>query len=527
MVRYYGLRGKTLNTFMLVGVIGPAYILFGYNNACAGGLLGLPAWIQTFPQIDTLNTTGAQQESNSRVQGTVVAMYTLGCFFGALSCIFLGDRLGRIRTMMLGAFVHIIGATLQASSFSLPQLIIGRLVSGLGLGALSATAPNWQSECSKAEHRGSTVLLEGLYISSGLAIVSWINFGMSHTSGSVAWRFPLALAALWSIIVLLVVPGLPESPRWLIKKGRIDEAREVLAALDDLAPDSEEVTDSVKEIESSLLVTGQGRFRDIFQNGPERLFHRACLAAAGQLFQQMSGINAIAFYIATIFEQYLGLTAVDARILGAAVFTWQTACSPLGVLTVDKFGRRKLMIFSTIGMGCCMTILAGTVSFPQNHAAIAVAGIFIFMFSFFFPTGFLGLTFLYATEVAPLSVRVPITSISTGTAWLFNFVVAEVTPIGFTDIRARYYIVFACMNFFLILPSVYFLFPETNGRTLEEVDEIFLQSNSIFDSVKVANNLPRQHLSKHGVAIKALNEKAGADLASANPEKAEVQTVDA
>lgn len=136
----------------------------------------------------------------------------------------------------------------------------------------------------------------------------------------------------------------------------------------------------------------------------------------------MGGINALAFYQASIFQVDLGLTGSQARIIGASVFTWQTVCSPIGVLTVDRFGRRKLMIFSAIGMGCCMVIAAACSSVPHNAAAVGLAAAAIFMFSFFFPIGFLGLTFLYAAEVSPLSYRVPITSISTGTAWLFNFV---------------------------------------------------------------------------------------------------------
>ncbi|TGO34046.1 hypothetical protein BHYA_0215g00240 [Botrytis hyacinthi] len=169
MTKFFGLRGQALHRAMLWAVIMPAYVLFGYNNAVAGGLLSLPAWIKTFPELNTLTVIGTQKTNNSRLQGTVVALYTLGCFFGALSCIRIGDTLGRKRTIMLGAAVNIIGAILQSSSYSLCQLIVGRLVSGLGFGALTATAPNWQSECSKAHHRGSVVLLEGLFISAGLA----------------------------------------------------------------------------------------------------------------------------------------------------------------------------------------------------------------------------------------------------------------------------------------------------------------------------------------------------------------------
>ena len=125
----------------------------------------------------------------------------------------------------------------------------------------------------------------------------------------------------------------------------------------------------------------------------------------------------------TIFHEYLGLSNVLARILGACVFSFQTLCSPIGVLTVDRFGRRKLMMVSAFGMGTCMAIVAGTSSQSQNESAVAAAGAFIFLFSLFFPTGFLGLTFLYASEISPLSARVPITSLSTGSAWLFNFLV--------------------------------------------------------------------------------------------------------
>ncbi|KAF7870063.1 uncharacterized protein EAF02_009253 [Botrytis sinoallii] len=396
---------------------------------------------------------------------------------------------------MLGAAINIIGAILQSSSYSLGQLIVGRLVSGLGFGALTATTPNWQSECSKAHHRGSVVLLEGLFISAGLATAAWVNFGMSHLFGGVTWRFPLALSMVWSIVVLITTPHMPESPRWLVKKGRTDEAREVVSALDDKPIESAQVQADIAEIEEGLAITGNGSFRDIFCMDDERLFHRACLAVCGQMFQQMSGINALAFYQATIFETGLGLSAQTSRVLSASVFTWQTVCSPIGVLTVDRFGRRKLMMFAAFGMGSSMAIIAGTSSQITNTSCVIVVAVFIFMFSLFFPTGFLGLTFLYASEVAPLSVRVPITAMSTGSAWIFNFIVAEITPVGFATIGWRYYIIYACINLFLILPGVYLFFPKTNGRHLEEVDQIFLRSKSILDTVRVSKCMPRGSVS--------------------------------
>lgn len=341
-------------------------------------------------------------------------MYTLGCLFGCLSCIWLGDKLGRKRTIIFGALINTVGAVIQSTSFSLPQLIVGRLVSGYGFGHITATAPNWQAECSGAVHRGAAVMLEGLFISLGLSVGGWTNLGMSFHHGSVTWRFPMALSGVFSIVIMITTPVLPESPRWLAKKGKVDRAKQVLSELMDSDTASNDVQDAIGEIETSLALAGEARVTDIFKNGPLRLFHRMCLACAAQCFQQMSGINALHFYQAKIFEDYLGQTPTTAKIIAASVFTWQTICSPIGVLTVDRFGRRKLMIVSSIGMGVCMAVIAGGSSQAGNQAAVGTAAAFIFLFSVFFPTGFLGLTFLYAAEISPLSHRVPITAMSTG-----------------------------------------------------------------------------------------------------------------
>lgn len=137
------------------------------------------------------------------------------------------------------------------------------------------------------------MLLESLFISLGLALSAWVNLGMSFTTGSVSWRFPLAMSGFWALFVIALVPMLPESPRWLLKMGRTQEAREVMSALEGRPDDDPVVGANIEEISESLAITGQGRFLDIFKNGELRLFNRTCLACAGQMFQQMSGINAL------------------------------------------------------------------------------------------------------------------------------------------------------------------------------------------------------------------------------------------
>lgn len=164
----------------------------------------------------------------------------------------------------------------------------------------------------------------------------------------------------------------------------------------------------------------------------------------------------------------------------------------LAYYTIDRLGRRPLMLWSAAAMSICMAVLAGTTSPPakSSTAALVIAVIALYCFQFIFTVGYSGLTFLYAAEMAPLQVRAAVSAVSTATVWTFNFLLAEVTPIGFGTIGNNYYIIFAVINA-LIVPSVYFFFPETKGRSLEEIDEIFAQSKSIFDPPRVARRMQK------------------------------------
>ncbi|KAL3467280.1 general substrate transporter [Aspergillus heterothallicus] len=496
MAPYFGLRGSLLNRAIIWLVVCPAFLCYGYNQGVTGGLLTLASFVKAFPSMDTLTTTGEQQHYNSTIQGTVVALYTVGGIFGSLSCIYLGDLLGRRKVIFWTSAVSIIGAVLMASSYSLAQFIVARLVLGVGTGGYVATVPVWQSEISQANKRGAHVVTDGIFIGAGIAISLWIDFGFYFVTGnSVSWRFPLAFQVILSLLVMGFITVFPESPRWLVKQGRLDDARDILAALADVPSDDISITQALADIERSLALSGSGSWRDMLSMGEQRLFHRTVLAASGQMFQQMCGINLITFYATTIFEQYLGLSPLQSRILAASMCLTQPLGGFLAFFTIDRLGRRPLMLWSAAGMSASMAILAGTTSLTNNTAALVVAVIFLFVFEFIFTVGYSGLTFLYATEVAPLQLRAAISAVSTAAVWTFNFLLAEVTPVGFNTISYRYYIIFAVLNA-AIIPTVYFFFPETNGRSLEEIDEIFLQSRSVFDPVKIARTLPSMHLAE-------------------------------
>ncbi|KAJ5560369.1 hypothetical protein N7513_002768 [Penicillium frequentans] len=491
---YLGLRGNSLLRAAVFLVVCPTFTCYGYNMSVAGGLLTLPTFNNQFPRMDTIHTTGALQHENSTIQGTVIALYTVGGIFGALSCVYLGDLLGRKKVIFWTNLINIIGALLMATSFDFAQFIVARLILGVGIGGYVATVPVWQSEISPAHKRGSNVVTDGIFVGLGVTIALWIDLGFYFVKeNSVSWRFPLAFPILMSAIAMASILVLPESPRWLIKVGRIEEAREVMSALQELELDSQSITDSIQQIQTTLSVCGNTSWTAMFTNGEQRLFHRAYLAATGQFFQQMCGVNLITYYATSIFQQYLGLDAVKSRILAASMGLMQPFGGYLAYYTIDRLGRRPLMLWSAGAMCICMAVLAGTTSpgAADSTAALVVAVIALFCFQFIFTTGYSGLTFLYAAEMAPLQVRAAVSAVSTATVWVFNFLLAEVTPIGFSTIGNKYYIVFAVVNA-AIVPSVYFFFPETKGRTLEEIDEIFAQSKSIFDPPRVARRMQLQ-----------------------------------
>ncbi|KAJ5531973.1 MFS sugar transporter [Penicillium frequentans] len=487
-------HGKTLRLAQALLIVAPAFIVFGYNQSGLGPLATLQSWVGVFPQIDTINTTGAQRAKNSTAKGAVIASFQLGALIGALSCTALGDRLGRRKTIFLGAILTLIGQLLQTSAYGLAQFVVGRVILGLGVGQFSVAVPVWQSECTSAKHRGQHVVVDGICICLGYALCNWIDFGLSKVDGSLQWRIPLVVSFFFSLVVLFSVFLLPESPRWLVRVGRIEEATHSLAAYKGTSSDDESVRIEIAGIETSLEVTvDSAKLRDIFDPSKpdeERLLYRFCLCVALQFFQQMCGGNLISTYVSTIFEENLHMNSDLARILSSCAMTWKFLCSFIAFFAIDRLGRRKIFMISGTGMAVCMTVLAITNSFEDNHTASVVSAVFIFLFNSFYPVGFLGGNFLYCTEVAPMRLRVAMAAISTGNHWLWNFVVVMITPVALDTIGYQYYIMYAVISAFIPI-SVYLFYPETMNRNLEALNHVFRDAPTTWDIVSMARNLPQ------------------------------------
>ncbi|KAJ5892166.1 hexose carrier protein [Penicillium subrubescens] len=254
MYRHTSLSGRALRMAQVILVVAPAFIIFVYNQAGAGPLATLQSWVKVFPQIDTVNTHGAIKAKNFTGKGAGIAAFQIGALIGALPCTFISERLGRRKTIFCGAILTMIGQLLQTSAFSLIQFTVGRIIVGMGIGQFPFGS-------SAAENRGKHVIADGIFMCLGYALCNWVDFGFSRlphqTTGQ--WHGPLAISFFPSLVILASVFIMPESPRWLVRVNRVEEASASLPAYKGVAPDDEAVKAEIAGIELSLEATAKSK----------------------------------------------------------------------------------------------------------------------------------------------------------------------------------------------------------------------------------------------------------------------------
>ncbi|KAI0512570.1 general substrate transporter [Xylaria bambusicola] len=468
------LIGKPLQ-WAITSTAGAGFLLFGYDQGVMSGLLTGAAFTKQFPEIDTTESGNG----SSSLQGTVVAIYEIGCFFGAIFCFIFGEKIGRRWSIMIGCLILAIGGALQASAYSIPHLIVGRIVAGLGNGMNTSTIPVWHSELMKADARGKGLCVELAINIFGVMTAYWVDYGLSFVTNEAQFRFPLALQILFALVACVGVLILPESPRWLLAHDRTDEARQIIWAVQANAKtldiNDATIDKEIDEIQYAITkereAATHGGFKTIFTNGPQRFFHRTLLGIGGQFMQQLSGINLITYYAPVIFQQSVGLSHDLSLLLAGFNGVAYFFSSLVPIWIIDRLGRRKLMLFAAAGQAACMAILAGTVSNGSKPAGI-VAIVVLFLFNFFFAVGLLAIPWLLPAEYAPLAIRTQSAALATASNWIFTFLVVEITPVSITNIQWRTYIYFAVFNAFF-LPLIYFFYPETQNLSLEKIDKLF------------------------------------------------------
>ncbi|KAF2460444.1 general substrate transporter [Lineolata rhizophorae] len=474
--------------------------LFGYDQGVFGGVVVTE---------DYLKTHGLEDDTS--LLSTITAIYDIGCFFGAISAVLIGDPLGRKKSVFLGTTIMSIGAILQIASYSPAQMIVGRIIGGIGNGINTATAPVWQGETSKASWRGKLIVIEMILNIAGFSVSNWVTFGFSFIGGPVAWRFPLAFQFIFIFTIYGTVVWLPESPRWLIRKGRIEDAEQIIADLEDTEVDDPFVITQSKEIQWAVEYERENSvpWKDLLRGrtGTQAgtcTIRRLILGMGTQAMQQLAGINVTSYYLPTVLINSVHQTNTMARLLAACNSVSYLLFSFIGIPNVERWGRRKMMMYAAAGQCFCYVMITALLRYANkdgyaHQTEVAKASIaFFFLYYVFFGVGWQGVPWLYPTEINSLSMRTKGAALGTATNWIFNFMVVEITPIGIEDIGWRFYIIWCILNGAFV-PTVYFFYPETADRTLEDLDRFFRENQNVLvfsDKEAIASKRPQRYVER-------------------------------
>ncbi|KAI1079856.1 hexose transporter [Whalleya microplaca] len=441
-----------------------------------------------------VNTQGHLDVSPSQ-SSAIVSILSAGTFFGALGSPVLADNIGRRLALVVSSFVFILGVIFQTAATSLPLFLAGRFFAGFGVGLISALIPLYQSETAPKWIRGAIVGAYQFAITIGLLLAAIVDYATKDRQDTGSYRIPIAVQFLWAIILIGGMLFLPETPRFLIRKGNHDKAARALSRLRRIAPEHPAILAELAEIRANHeyeLSIGKSSYIDCFR-GP--MLKRQLTGMGLQALQQLTGINFI-FYYGT---QYFKNSGIENP------FTIQmiTSCINVGstipgLWAVDKFGRRPLLFWGAVGMCVSQFLVAmlGTLTTGQDasgnilvyNVAAQKAGIaFICIYIFFFASTWGPLAWVVTGEIYPLKTRAKSLSMTTATNWLLNWAIAYSTPYlvdygdGYANLQSKIFFIWfaAC---FLCISFVYFLIYETKGWSLEEVDELYSECKSARES---------------------------------------------
>ncbi|WP_375434886.1 sugar porter family MFS transporter [uncultured Hymenobacter sp.] len=393
--------------------------------------------------------------------GFTISIALIGTVLGAMFGGIPSDRIGRRQTLRWIAVLYLVSAVGAALAPAWIPFMVFRFLGGLGVGASSVTAPLYISEISPARSRGKLVGLFQFNIVFGILVAYLSNYLLANV-GEHSWRLMLGVQAVPAVAFLLFLLRVPESPRWLLLHGRVEEGREVLRIIDPNTVDAD-----VAAILTSQSKTGQ-------QN--ESLWAAqyrtpVLLAIAFAFFNQVSGINAIIYYAPRIFEM-TGLGQGAALLSSAGIGLINFVFTLLGVNVIDRFGRRTLMFVGSVGLILTLGLVARAFYSEQFTGYTVPVLLFVYIAFFAFSQG--AVIWVFISEIFPNAVRAKGQALGSSTHWVMATVIAFTFPYFAEQLGGGHTFAFFCAMMVLQLVFVWRFMPETKNTSLEQVDKVLI-----------------------------------------------------
>ncbi|KAK9371399.1 general substrate transporter [Lipomyces kononenkoae] len=446
-------------------------ILYGYDTGSISGIIAMDHFKHVFA---TNHDAFGNPVLTSGQTSLIVSILSAGTTIGSFSMSFVGEIFGRRTNLIIGCGVFALGVALQAAASAIPLFAVGRFFAGLGLGVISAVVPLYQSEAAPKWIRGSIVSGYQWAISIGLLIASIVNNSTQNRSDTGAYRIPICVQFAWGLILATGMLLLPESPRYFVKKGMLDEARKSLGRLSALPPDHEYVGEQLLEIRANYeyeLSFGSTSFIHCFTNEGRQLY-RLLVVMTIQALQQLSGINFI-FYYGTDFFQKSGIT--NPFIINLITNIINVVTTPPGMYAVERIGRRKLLL---VGMCTAEYIVAIVGVSVSSVVANKVLIAFVCVYIAFFAATWGPVAWVVTGETFPLRTRSKSVALCTMSNWIWNFGIGYATPYmvdsgpGNANLGPKVFFIWGTFCLFAF-GFVYLFAYETKGLSLEDVDELY------------------------------------------------------
>jgi len=451
-----------LNGYLIKSTVVAALggLLFGFDTAVISGttsdlvrVYSLSPWL--LPVAQWLHSG-----ESSLLLGITVSSALMGTILGAMFAGIPGDKLGRRDSLRAMAVLYVISALGCAFAWNWNALVLFRFLGGLGIGGSSVLGPMYIAEIAPASWRGRLVGVFQFNVVSGILLAYFSNYivGTFHPGVDVEWRWKLGIAAAPAALFLILLYTIPRSPRWLAKKQRLEEAREVLRLTGE-----ENYEQDLREIVASIDAE--------HGHADEPLFTRKYrmpifLAVTIGFFNQLSGINAILYYLNDIFAS-AGFSKVSGDLQAVVVGFTNLIFTMIAMSVIDKVGRKKLLLIGAVGTAACLAGVAAIFSM-NRHQDLLVWLLVGFIASFAFSQG--SVIWVYLSEVFPNRVRAKGQSLGSLSHWLMNAAISFAFPTLAAWSKSIPFMFFSAMMV-LQFVVVLFVYPETKGVTLEEMQK--------------------------------------------------------